>query len=32
VSNQPIKAGLAYFVLVFAAGFVLGALRVTMLP
>lgn len=31
VSNQPIKAGLAYFVLVFAAGFVLGALRVTML-
>lgn len=29
--TQPIKAGLAYFVLVFGAGFVRGALRVSIL-
>jgi len=31
VTNQPIKAGLSYFALVFGAGFVLGSLRVTLL-
>jgi hypothetical protein len=31
VTNQLIKAGLSYFTLVFGAGFVLGALRVTLL-
>jgi len=31
VITQPIKAGLAYFALVFGAGFVLGALRVSIL-
>lgn len=31
MTHQPIKAGLAYFALVFGAGFVLGALRVTLL-
>jgi hypothetical protein len=31
VTIQPIKAGLSYFALVFGAGFVLGALRVTLL-
>jgi hypothetical protein len=31
LTGQPIKAGLAYFALVFGAGFVLGALRVSLL-
>ena len=31
MTNQPIKAGLSYFALVFGAGFVLGSLRVTLL-
>jgi len=31
LTTQSIKAGLAYFALVFGAGFVLGALRVTLL-
>jgi hypothetical protein len=31
VTSQPIKAGLAYFALVFGAGFVLGVLRVSFL-
>lgn len=31
MTNQPIKAGLSYFALVFGAGFVLGSLRVTVL-
>ncbi len=31
MTGQPIKAGLAYFALVFGAGFVLGALRVSLL-
>lgn len=31
MSNQPIKAGLAYFALVFGTGFMLGALRVSLL-
>jgi hypothetical protein len=31
VTRQPIRAGLWYFALIFGAGFVLGALRVTLL-
>lgn len=31
MTTQSIKAGLAYFALVFGTGFVLGAVRVTLL-